>query len=381
MSDRSTYEADNFATEFGEMVASLHGFETCREPWRLYYDETENWRSISYKNGRVNDPRAFEKDFILGGILLTDEAAISDLKEGAQKLPSPNGEVKSKSVLGGSSDFWKVLRRQETTDYLDLIDREGASVHYHAQDNLYFSIVDIVDSLIAMPAHSACLMFNRELKDELYLCARQDPIAFLNGLAHFGYPNIEQNNLRDFCEFLLYVISFRQLTECPADEPEGFMLETLRQMVKAASKERILLLLEGNGEGALVEDFSGHYATTCAVLPNAKHFFDEESHISMALAAPIGNYEFIDSKSEPLIQLSDVWVGLLSRVFSFLDGWVRNPYMPEKRLLHSREMENLRTVKRLIDRANDLHRSLISNTNANSTILGRENALNIICNL
>lgn len=380
MSDSSAGATSNLAADFGEMVAELHGFEICREPWCLYYDETGNWRSVSYRDGRVKDARAFERDFILGGIVVTDNSALPELLEGCKKLPAPNGEIKCKSVLGGSKDFRKALRRQETADFLSLIDRDGVAVHYHAQDNLYYSTVDIVDSLIVMPIHRATVMFERDLKNELYLCALQDSIAFLNELSSFGCPNVSRSNVRPFCEFLQWVISLRQSEECPPDEIEGFFLETLRQMVKTASKEESLAFLEGNKDGSLVDDFSSHYTTACAVLPNATHVFDEESHVSMELTEPLGNFIFVDSKSEPLVQLADVWVGFLSRLFAFLDDWTRNPFVPSGRHLQSQEIDNLRTAKRLIDRSNDLHRSLISNIGANDTILGRENALSFLCN-
>lgn len=381
MSDSSAGATSDLAADFGEMVAEFHGFEICREKWSLYYDETGNWRSISYRDGRVKDVRAFERDFILGGIVITDDAALPELLEGSKKLPAPNGEIKCKSVLGGSKDFRKTLRRQETTDFLSLIDRDGVAVHYHAQDNLYYSIVDIVDSLIVMPIHNVTAVFERELKNELYLCALQDPTAFLNELSSFGYPNVSRSNVRPFCEFLQWFISLRQSAECPPEEMEGFFLETLRQMVKTASREESLAFLEGNKDDSLVDDFSSHYTTACALLPNASHIFDEESHVSMELVEPLSNYIFVDSKSEPLVQLADVWVGFLSRLFAFLDDWTRNPFVPSDKHLQSQEIDNLRTAKRLIDRSNDLHRSLISNIGANDTILGRENALSFLCNL
>jgi len=381
MTNASRGAADNVATDFGEMLAAFQGFEICREPWNLYYDETGNWRSISYKDGKVKDPRAFERDFILGGIVVTDETALPELLDDSRKLPAPNGEIKGNTVLGGSKNFWQVLKRQETTNFLNLISNDGIAVHYHAQDNLYYSIVDIVDSILAMPVHRATTIFERELKNELHRCALRNPVAFLNELSRFGYPNVRQNDVRPFCEFLQEVICFRQSVECPPEEMEGFFLETLRQMVKAASKEKALVFLEGNEDGSLVGDYSSHYTTACALLPNATHIFDRESYVSMELAEPLGNYTFVDSKSEPLVQLSDVWVSLLSRLFVFLDDWAMNPSVPNEHYRQSQGMRNLKTIKRLIDRSNDLHRSLISNIGANATILARENALNHLCGL
>lgn len=74
---------------------------------------------------------------------------------------------------------------------------------------------------------------------------------------------------------------------------------------------KIAHLIKGNKDGSLVDDFSPHYTMACAVLPNATHIFDEESYVSMEFAKPLNNYIFVDSKSEPLVQLADVWVGFL----------------------------------------------------------------------
>ena len=357
---------------FAERFAEFHGFEICQEPWGLYYDETENCRSVSYGDGKIKDARAIERDFILGGIVVTDPDTTADLIEGTTALPSPSGEIKSKPVLGGSSDFWRTLKRKETTTFLELIDRAGVAVHYHAQDNLYYSIVDIVDSAIGLPGHEHMGMLHRELKNALYCCASQNPVGFLNGLVRFGYPNVGPDEIQPFCCYIADLLAL-MLKEYPrlAGSQIGFFVETLRQMMKTASRASSLIFLEGNEEGVLVEGFSAHYQTTCMLLPNATHHFDDETHISMDLVANMDNYEFLKSEDNPLIQLSDVWVGLLSRLFHFLDEWVERPTALDSWSTESRQMENLKTIKRLIDRADSLHRSLLSNCNANEVILKR----------
>lgn len=53
-----------------ETMAAIAGIEICREPWRIYYDETENCRSIAHRNGAIADARTVERPFILGGIAI-----------------------------------------------------------------------------------------------------------------------------------------------------------------------------------------------------------------------------------------------------------------------------------------------------------------------
>lgn len=43
------------AAGLSEMMTALAGVEICKEPWRIYYDETENCRSIAYRNGAIAD--------------------------------------------------------------------------------------------------------------------------------------------------------------------------------------------------------------------------------------------------------------------------------------------------------------------------------------
>ena len=263
---------------------------------------------------------------------------------------------------------------------MELLDRPGVVVHYHAQDNLYYSIVDIVDSVIHLPGHEHMAACHRELKNALYLCASQDRVGFLNDLATFGYPNIALSEVGSFCRYIVDLLeSMLGLNPLLEESQNGFFVETLRQMMKTASKADRLVLLEGNKEGVLVEGFSAHYQTTCMLLPEATHHFDRETHVSMKLVESLGNFEFVDSKSEPLVQLSDVWVGLLSKLFRFLDEWAEDPKPQRAVLAASQQLENLRTIKRLIDRADSTHQSLLSNCNAVDVVWRREYTLDLLC--
>lgn len=363
-------------SELARASAAYHDFTICEEPWNLYYDETENCRSICYGSEGIKDLRPFERDFVLGGIMTRTDEAKTVLRDGARMLPAPNGEVKSKSVLGGSKDFLTVLRRKEVTSFLHLIDMPDVYVHYHSQDNFYYSIVDIVDSLIDLPANRAAAFFHLQLKDVLYGAASPHRISFMETLMRFGYPNIASTEVAPFCEYiaeLLYVAR----DDDGGDPMAQFYTETLRQMVKAAARADELVLLDGNPEGVLVDGFSSHYLTACIMLPCATHCFDNEFRVSKVLS-DAKNCTFVDSKNEPLVQLSDVWVGLLSRLFRFLDGqaWSYRPIDPDRAPI---QLDNLRTIKRLIDKADATHRSLLSQVAPLSIVIAREQVLQSLC--
>ena len=148
-------------------------------------------------------------------------------------------------------------------------------------------------------------------------------------------------------------------------------------MMKAATKADELVFLDGNPERILVDGYWSHYLTTCIVLPHGTHLFDNEFRASEALSGTT-NCVFVDSKSEPLIQLSDVWVGLLSRLYQFLDEQSLN-YHQIDAARAAPQFKNLRTIKHLIDRADATHNSLLSQTAPQSVTYAREQILQSLC--
>lgn len=366
------------AARLSEMVTALAGVEICKEPWRIYYDETENCRSIAYRNGAISDARTVERTFILGGIAILGEGAENELSARVEPLIPRSGEMKAKTVLGGSGDFARVLRRRETTRFLESIDQPGIAVHYHSQDNLYYAIVDIVDSMIAGSGHGHMFALHRELKNALYLCARIDPVGFLENLAAFGFPNVPPGEVRPFCEFIENsLLDFLETRSESLSFEDRFFIETLRQMARASSRSESLALLKDNPPDTLVEGFSDHYQQVCLFFPKAFHCFDDETHVSMDIVDG-DNYDFVDSESNLFVQLSDVWVGLLSRCFRFLGKWAddRNPDVFAHNPI---ALENLKTIRRLIDRAADLHPALVSSLEADCALRKRFEAFDALC--
>ena len=366
------------AAGLSEMVTALAGVEICEEPWRVYYDETENCRSIVYRDGAISDARTVERTFILGGIAILGEGAENELSARVEPLIPRSGEMKARTVLGGSGDFARVLRRRETTRFLESIDQPGIAVHYHSQDNLYYAIVDIVDSMIAGSGHGHMFALHRELKNALYLCARIDPVGFLENLAAFCFPNVPPGEVRPFCEFIENsLLDFLETRSESLSFEDRFFIETLRQMARASSGSESLALLKDNPPDTLVEGFSDHYQQVCLFFPKAFHCFDDETHVFMDIVDG-DNYDFVDSESNLFVQLSDVWVGLLSRCFRFLGKWAddRNPDVFAHNPI---ALENLKTIRRLIDRATDLHPALVSSLEADCVLRKRFEAFDALC--
>ena len=87
------------------------------------------------------------------------------------------------------------------------------------------------------------------------------------------------------------------------------------------------------------------------------HVFDEESTVQAELrslsmtsgGAPLSNYRFADSKTEPGIQLSDVAVGILGKFHSYLAATPADVVSQTRDALTGIRLENALLLRDLID--------------------------------
>ena len=102
------------------------------------------------------------------------------------------------------------------------------------------------------------------------------------------------------------------------------------------------------------------------------HYFDEEAEAEIALKNTIytlkgeklSNFKFINSKNERLIQISDVWVGLLGKLFAELDQSTPEMIISKMESLTQEQKECIRVINSLIDRSERLHRGMIQSVNS-----------------
>ena len=153
---------------------------------------------------------------------------------------------------------------------------------------------------------------------------------------------------------------------------EDFYLENFRQLLKANGRKEELLFIEDNTPGLLVEDYSGLRDGRCAFYKDSMHYFDGEAEAESSLentiftlnGKKISNYKFLDSKEERLIQISDVWVGLMGRLFFMLDQSSPDIIKSKMESLNETQKECIHIINSLIDRSERLHIALIQNVNS-----------------
>lgn len=89
------------------------------------------------------------KVFILGGVVHEGAPRPIDIQplRAAMRIQKTAPEVKLEHVAKG--DFLELLRSAKLTTFLRWITDSGLMIHYHELDPLYWSIVDIVDSILS----------------------------------------------------------------------------------------------------------------------------------------------------------------------------------------------------------------------------------------
>lgn len=98
-------------------------------------------------------------------------------------------------------------------------------------------------------------------------------------------------------------------------------------MIKRASKSKEMIFVQNNIDFVMQEDYSLFYIDPIVKFPKSMHHFDEELSIQNKVIEAlthyekgITNYEFINSKDNTMIQISDLIAGLLGKMFTFINS-------------------------------------------------------------
>lgn len=319
-------------------------------PLRMYYDETNNIRRLTLSEVGLSAPD--HRTFVLAGIALTPGHTISgweSLRDVLRIQPTAS-EIKFQHIA--PSGYEDALASPKLSLLLAWLLENEILIHYSALDVVYWSILDIVDSLFENEQGIA--LFHHELKTELHHVVSRDVESFMSLLHGFGYPNVGRANVQPFLE------AVSQFLEYHAPTDRNLATTMLKQTVRRAAKTRGMELsfLHDNKPGVLIDDFSIHFLHCMYIFKNASHTFDRETYVESILrnheirdGDQRLDYLFVDSKDEVGIQLSDVVAGLLGRHLSYLQDHPL-PLLRERKSAFSEiQTRNLHLLRSLIDRS------------------------------
>lgn len=364
-----------------DTVWKLNGIKPFNEEMTFYYDESGNCRKFYLTDNGFNDPEAIKGDFVLAGIAHNGKSYEIDLVSLHEALEYKEGqkELKFKHLYHNSADFVSFMGSKRATEFLEWLDKSGLYIHYSALNNLFYSLVDIVDSL--WETHPMCIMYFGDIKNALYDFTIEHQDEVIDILIRHTYPDVKDTV--SFCYELCDLIS---KYNDDSIYNLGFFLELFRQMLKAAGKMGKLPFIQDNEPNMLIKEYYLFYLERCEIFSKSLHIFDEEKAVEKNLSniqlyehgKILNHYKFVKSHENIFVQISDMIAGLLRRLFIFLDeksiGEIKS--LAEK--LNENQINNFNILWRLISRSDEKSPLLIKNANTPKNIQERMMKLQIL---
>ena len=284
----------------------------------LYYDETDNVKHlVMLPSKSVN--AAENTCFVLGGIQAED--VISDDELHIVLGKTPGKELKSTKDLRGT--FVDILRKENMSRVLNLIDDKGWHIHFLMVQVWYYAFVDIIDSICDD------VEMTYPYKAILYKILKASPSETVELLGRFHYPDVKKEEQSGFIEELTAMAEKYYNTS--TDIIERVMILLLKREFSNA-KDKELTFIQDEDEGEWVKAFVQFYSAEIYSYPNKTLILDAEKQVEKALWDDIievdgeilTNYHFEDSASNPMIQVCDYVVSILRKYFIFLDQDMNN---------------------------------------------------------
>lgn len=312
--------------------------------YTIYLDESSNCVKFRFKDIEGNTNVQWYNDFVLSGIAFEGNSAPIDIDKlfFEFNLQKNIHDVKLRHIANyngeDSKRFIEILKSKKVTILLNtLLHSDHIYIHWATQNLLYYSLVDIVDSVLEIP------FIHDEVKNVLYNHAVKDIDLLMSLLSRYDYPNIKGNEISIFCEqFICWIDSLE--SQNPQDD---FALELLRQGIKASRKTESLLFLENNTDKLLIENFVPIYAMRTSAFPNSVLHFDKcgivESNIHKYTEIFCGSkspyYDFVDSKNNRWVQLSDMISGINGALMAYVN--VHDIKKIHQSLMHFDDTQNI----------------------------------------
>lgn len=280
--------------------------------YTLYFDESGNTRCFWIKDGKYNvDPFTH---FVLGG-LVADVPVDYEYAKARIGCNVTVSEIKSRNVYKGG--FETSLKSTMLKNFLDLIIEQKWMVHFSAVELFYYAIVDIVDSIMEVDADIY------QIKNELYRILRHDISMAQHIMVQYEYPNISDSKKIDFLNSCIKVLDNYIADTGRANE----LTYKLRIGFQLAQEKAEFPFIQDEDTGSLLQSFFHFYVRPMYMFKNSQIFFDEELSIQEKLApyclsldgATLDNFQFVNSKNNVMVQLSDVIMGIVARYLRFVN--------------------------------------------------------------
>ncbi|EBA14047.1 DUF3800 domain-containing protein [Roseobacter sp. CCS2] len=332
---------------------ALGGLTGLDRVFTFHYDETNNIRRLHLTpNGlNVRAPQCF----VLGGIAHAGLAPVLDFEDlrTAFNLQRSSVELKLKHL--GKGDFLALLDAPKVCTFLNWLKNSNAFIHFQVLDPMYWSLVDVIDSIIAEHGSNELIAIAPLLKNDLYWLLRNDPDETPEILGRYTYPDVGRVRRATFIAELQVILKARQ------DLFPAFNFQMLKGLLQIGARLERLPYLEDERPNVLIDGFGSFYLHRLALFKHSNHILDIEPSIQDFLAGlelkdgevALSNFSFVDSRSAPWVQVSDVLAGLLGKLFIFASNNDLEEIFASLSGLNGHQRAALDTLIGLVDRSTD----------------------------
>ncbi|MEW8064062.1 MAG: hypothetical protein AB2797_13180, partial [Candidatus Thiodiazotropha sp.] len=187
--------------ESRDILIRHNGLQNTDDIYTFYYDETNNIRKLYLNDAGLNVEKT--DSFVLAGILHKGLSTDNDYSALFQNLNLQKSarELKLKHIAKGG--FLDMLKSEKLFTILSWLIENKFYIHYFNLNIIYWSVIDIIDSIIVELHHPFYIMNHMSLKSDFYELANSNSGAFLNALHEFNYPDIPKDKGYAFCRWLI----------------------------------------------------------------------------------------------------------------------------------------------------------------------------------
>ena len=327
--------------------------------YTMYYDESNNCLKFKFKDADGDLNVDYTEDYVLAGVAFEGTEPPMDIDAVFSKLQLQKSitDVKLKHLIGkvpeGAHKFLHALDSAKVESVLtDILSVDNLYIHWSAINLLYYSLVDIVDSVLSVP------FYHNEIKNVLFKYTKRDEEYILPLLAQYKYPNIDPSKIKDYCFAMVDWIE----NIVPDDVEDEFLLEFLRQELKASGKKGDVPFLVDNEDHVLIDGFAADYMSRMGIFQGSTHIFDEISEVQEVLErTPIdgeflfnrATFRFEKSHDSKWLQLCDIVAGIMASFFTFANRVTVEDFVPLIGTLSEQQKRNLALLHRLMKKSTD----------------------------
>lgn len=314
----------------------------------FYYDESNNCRKFWVDDSKQQFNTDYTADFVLAGLVKKEEDTVDVSLETFRKPLKLQGnvdEIKFKKLYA-KGDFLQCVKEKRLFETLSWIDKSPFYIHYTNVNNLFYTLVEIFDSIVKPDEISEFGYDYFKMKSVFYYMfkGKADELQIL--MFKYKYPNIQREDVEAFCNELLFLLGSRREMK----EEEKF----LAGMLARASKRDELVFLHDNDDYIMQENYAEFYADPIRKYQKSTHIFDEETTVQDIVKKQIAlgenmadNFKFVKSETDIFVQLSDVVAGILGKLFKYINSTSVNQRRKDVEGLSKLQVDNILLIGKL----------------------------------